>query len=1383
MAEKTKQFAWLRYLLGGLLLTVLLLALFYQPIIFGIAQFAGQKIAKSQAFVLQFKIHGSIFSDLSIEDVHLEPLPGNKDLPIERLDIKRIEARYDLVSLIKKDFLSVVDLVAIKDVDLIVRPSSAPPPPKEKPAIGPPKIVVIIPKKIDIQNINVKVRGDKGDIDIQKFAVDFQQGQAGYISCDHIGLPQVADWKNLKAGLSYQNSQINLTDLKLDPILDLHSLQIDLAQAEAGKFSLKLDAKALDAPVSAAVSVAQGDNSMALDASARLTNLNLENVNKIASVPIKGAVRQAAIKLSGDIDRPASISGEIDADVGDIHYQTYTIQEARLGINVDHGRGMMKEISIDSGLNRIRASGSFQLADKPEEIASKSAASVGFAIGLPDAGAYAPGFQSPTLAEGSIDIRDGRFQTYFQSATSAISLPSVAPGLSIANARTNGFVVAHFPIDEKIWPSIAAVILGGVNSIARQDAYIDHILFEAEASDGKNATVDALIHSGTSSVHATGKSALPTSDQPVDPKKIEGGVQLNIASLDDFIHQEVPGAFTVTGDVRISDLKPNGSIKAIGKEIKYQGATIQDLKLDVRFEDGAARIEASKIVFDSSNVIQFDGKAVLSEPFPYETKGDIQLTNLGTFNELLKTFGQDAGLAGQLVADWTAKGDGKQLIPQAEFKMTGNHIKFRGLEIQDTNINASVVNQKLDIPTLKIVFNSKNSVDATANASLSDPYPYDGSAKIAFQDLGFLNELIKSFGQDLGLGGKLIANWAGKSEARNSIGSIEIHGEGIKTKAIQGIKADLTGNYSGMNAEIPRLQIATPYADLDASLRLSSEFFEIPTLTVAKNGNSITGNVKIPVNLQKDSKSPLNLDGPLYVDIRADKIALASFQPGKAAMTGTVGFRVQASKTARDPQVEISAQARDIRASAVPSFKAVNSDFLIRLADKVLSISGKVQQPDINPMEITGRVPLDTGRIIETGNVPDDTPLALSVKWPNNNLAFIRKIVPYIKILEGTANVDINVAGTVKQPQLAGVVQSSITRFQANTDAVPPLSDFLTNISFKENRIQIDQLKGLAGGGPFDVGGAIDLADGKNPKFDIGINGKQVLLTRSDGLIARSNFALKVQGPLSAGVVNGTVGVTNSRFYKDIDILPLNLPGRPPPQPPSGAPPKVAIDTPPFKDWKFDIAIKTDEPILIQSNLARGQISINLHAGGTGAAPSVTGAVTVDRLVASLPFSKMEIKNGTINFVEGANIFNPSLSIVGQSAIRDYEVRARIFGTVDNPTVLLDSSPPLAQGDILVLLATGSTTSEFAQNPDLLVGRASFIVIQQLLGKFFPSTNRADEQKEPFIDRFDVEIIPGRKAGDQEISTRFKLTDNWQIIGDIGSTSYQGRLKYLLRFR
>jgi autotransporter translocation and assembly factor TamB len=432
---------------------------------------------------------------------------------------------------------------------------------------------------------------------------------------------------------------------------------------------------------------------------------------------------------------------------------------------------------------------------------------------------------------------------------------------------------------------------------------------------------------------------------------------------------------------------------------------------------------------------------------------------------------------------------------------------------------------------------------------------------------------------------------------------------------------------------------------------------------------------------------------------------------------------------------------------------------------------------------LTGRMPLDVGQILQTGAVPDNTPLQFALKWPDNNLAFIRKIVPDIKVVEGTTSVDVSVGGTIKQPDLAGSIRATLSRFQARTDTVPPISNFSANITFQRDRVQFVQFKGLAGGGLFGVNGGVDLKDGTNPKFDIGLTGNQVLLTRSDGIIVRANFNLGVRGPLSNGEVSGTVGITDSRFFKDIDILPLDLPGRPPPQPPAGAMPKIAVDTPPFKDWKFNISVRTNDPFLIQSNLARGRVTINLQAGGTGAAPSLTGAVVVDRLVVSLPFSRMEINDGRIDFVQGANILDPSLNIIGRSTVSDYDVRARIFGNVSNPTVLLDSSPPLAQGDILVLLATGSTTSAFAQDPSLLAGRATFIVLEQVFKKIFPSTNRVNEQKEPFLDRFSVNIIPGNRVGEQDIVSSFRLTKNWEIIGDFGTISYQGRLKYLVRFR
>ncbi len=110
MPEKAKRIQWLKYLFGGLLAILVLIVAFYQPILFGVAQVVAQQIAKSQELSLRFKIHGSIFSDLYIEDLHLQPLPENTKSPLERVDAERIGVRYNLFSLLKKDFLNVVEL-------------------------------------------------------------------------------------------------------------------------------------------------------------------------------------------------------------------------------------------------------------------------------------------------------------------------------------------------------------------------------------------------------------------------------------------------------------------------------------------------------------------------------------------------------------------------------------------------------------------------------------------------------------------------------------------------------------------------------------------------------------------------------------------------------------------------------------------------------------------------------------------------------------------------------------------------------------------------------------------------------------------------------------------------------------------------------------------------------------------------------------------------------------------------------------------------------------------------------------------------------------------------------------------------------------------------
>src|SRR5947207_13048338 len=132
-----------------------------------------------------------------------------------------------------------------------------------------------------------------------------------------------------------------------------------------------------------------------------------------------------------------------------------------------------------------------------------------------------------------------------------------------------------------------------------------------------------------------------------------------------------------------------------------------------------------------------------------------------------------------------------------------------------------------------------------------------------------------------------------------------------------------------------------------------------------------------------------------------------------------------------------------------------------------------------------------------------------------------------------------------------------------------------------------------------------------------------------------------------SATVKGNVALTNSHFLKDIDLIPIGLPGRPPPEPIEDRP-DYSIKTPPLRDWKFDMAIKTKDPFSIRGNLANGGAIIDLHLGGTGAHPELKGTVKLQNVEATLPFSRLDDTYGFLYF-EHSDSFNPTKHITGSS--------------------------------------------------------------------------------------------------------------------------------------
>src|SRR5207249_11404471 len=179
------------------------------------------------------------------------------------------------------------------------------------------------------------------------------------------------------------------------------------------------------------------------------------------------------------------------------------------------------------------------------------------------------------------------------------------------------------------------------------------------------------------------------------------------------------------------------------------------------------------------------------------------------------------------------------------------------------------------------------------------------------------------------------------------------------------------------------------------------------------------------------------------------------------------------------------------------------------------------------------------------------------------------------------------VSGTIGRPMLSVAVDMTVTVARFTNATLPALRNFSARLSFARDALTLERFGGELAGGPFKMTGRITFPKLTEPALDLQIKADSVLVARNDTLTARADADLKIAGPFATATVTGNVAMTNSQILKNIDLIPIGLPGRPAPQPPS-ARPEISVTTPPLRDWKFDVAIKTKDPVLVRGNLATG---------------------------------------------------------------------------------------------------------------------------------------------------------------------------------------------------
>ena len=464
-----------------------------------------------------------------------------------------------------------------------------------------------------------------------------------------------------------------------------------------------------------------------------------------------------------------------------------------------------------------------------------------------------------------------------------------------------------------------------------------------------------------------------------------------------------------------------------------------------------------------------------------------------------------------------------------------------------------------------------------------------------------------------------------------------------------------------------------------------------------------------------------------------------------------------------------------------PKLEPATFELAAELQNNQLALDGRLQQAKIQPLQITGNLPFDISKIIAERKFDEETPLTAKVQLPRSSVNFLRQFLPAITQLDGDLALDASINGTIAKPILSGSGDITINMARFSNPSLPAVSGFHSRLTFDGDVLNFERFNGDLAGGPFTISGRVTFPKLTAPNLDFQLKAQSVLVARDDTLTARADADIQVTGPLASATVTGNVALTNSQFLKNIDLLPIGLPGRPAPQPPSDRP-DFSVPQPPIRDWKFDVAIKTKDPFLIRGNLANGGAIVDVHLTGTGLRPALQGLVRLENVEATLPFSRMEVAQGFLYF-DPSDSFNPKIELQGTSLIRDYTVHVYVYGTALSPEAIFSSEPPLPQEEIISLLATGVTRGELVGNNNVLAGRAAMLLIQQLYQKVFKK-GQATKPNSAF-DRLQVDIgNVDPRTGQQTATARFKVNDRFVLVGDLGvGGDFRGMVKYLIRFK
>ncbi|MGT2512899.1 translocation/assembly module TamB domain-containing protein [Sphingomonas panni] len=299
--------------------------------------------------------------------------------------------------------------------------------------------------------------------------------------------------------------------------------------------------------------------------------------------------------------------------------------------------------------------------------------------------------------------------------------------------------------------------------------------------------------------------------------------------------------------------------------------------------------------------------------------------------------------------------------------------------------------------------------------------------------------------------------------------------------------------------------------------------------------------------------------------------------------------------------------------------------------------------------------------------------------------------------LSGPIGLAADFGGRVQSPQLTGVVRANNLTYENEA-----LGTRLTNLGidgrFTNDRFDLTQLRARAGEGTVSAQGSIGLASDSGFPIDIRAQLRDAQLARSDALGASATGDIRIQNGRDGGLISGDIIIPEAR-YQIIRQGAAEVPEL------TGVRRKSDANRPNATQqrqaaasaglFRLALRVRANNRLFVSGMGLESEWQANLRIAGTSAAPTINGQLQLVRGTYSFAGKRFEVERGMIRF-EGGDYTNPVIDIVASTTAEGITATINVSGTAQAPQIAFNSTPSLAQDEVLSRLLFGSSVTNLS---------------------------------------------------------------------------------------